>query len=531
MKDSPKYKKYKYSTFSEEVRNTTEHFYDTLKRPDDMNAMAERLRSEHDKTDLADETKRADVLKRLFLTVGASNLIVKGNRAWRFATENGLPIAMEIGIGPRVLIEIPKIEDPAKANEFFNWLTSGSPSSGTHLNPNVTDSGTGKKALDEGKIVFTRLAATHDVTVDEHGEIKEKKLNPLKEATNAATKLSTYYTSSSSSEFFTGHFGMNVPVGRYGEVDAKGNVIGADGATGHLYMFYKKPTKDSVGGLLIGMEGSEPLVSGQYGEHSLLGASDEFTVSGGRPSKELEVMPKDGDYANSIIADRYDARKVVLTPEKMADLYKFDMKSLRDPAKLACAKPQKSIEDLVKHVNEIDYARNEFRKSDKKTVQTIGSVMHSNLSNDQIDNFNILINQLSREESDVDLGVLKDSYKKAFQSLDLNIEQAEEFRQSVEEHLAGLGRNKRLQLVYDVHKAIYKEKGWEIGSIYGLHDNRAARLLNATSSVGGAVLSTVQAVTSVASTALSWFSRNPEQDAKIKSDAKLPDQGKGIQKE
>jgi hypothetical protein len=497
--------KNKLDTFAKEVANACEHFSDTLKRAEDMNSTPAELCSNFDKTSLEDESKRAKIMQRVFLTLGSAGLMVKNPKSneWVSAKDNKLPLAVEFGVGPRVLIQIPKTDDPKKAHQFFNWLTSGNPSEGTYLNPNVSQVTKGANALKEGKVVFTRSMATHGVIIDSEGKADEVKVPAVREVKNFAVNVGGYYAGRSGDEYFTGHFGMNVGVGRYGEVDVKGNIVGANGATGHLYMYYKPPTDKEVGGLLIGMEGCEPLVSGQYGDHSIFGASDKLTVSGGRQSKELANMNKDDDqYKDSFIAERYGARRIDLTPEKMTELFEVNLDSFKDKGMMVYATAQHSSAEFIENVNKLNHQRKEFAKADIASYEAIFSPLHNNKFNkEEIDNFIKCLGQLLAVEKPKDMGALKDYYKgiviEIFNRCKFQEKEAEDFRKSIEEHLAKAGRNERLNLVYDVHAEIYKSKSWEIGPLHALYTNRLNRVLNAASST----LSTMRMYVAAAATA------------------------------
>jgi len=166
------------------------------------------------------------ILQRLFLVfqLGLKYVGPDGQaRDWDHA-----PVAAALSHGGRVNIRIPKVQDQTRANEFFDWLTGGQ----------------------QNRIaakLHRRSAATHGIATPEQGQLRERK------GTKAG--VAGFIKQTFKRDYWR-HFGMDVPVGGIGEKDIKGNVILPDGRHGHLYIYYKPPTIQKDGSLLIGCEGS-----------------------------------------------------------------------------------------------------------------------------------------------------------------------------------------------------------------------------------------------------------------------------------
>ncbi len=531
-------------SFYDEVQNTCEHFYKTLNRANDLERTRDDKRTPLNLHDLEDERKRAEVLQRIFLTMGGAGLEVQNpaTKEWVAARSNNLPLAMEFAVGPRILIEIPKVEDPGKVHEFFNWLSSGN----LELGSNITQETRGGIAKDQGRVIYTRPAATHGIAI-KNGHVEELKSNPAAEGIAAATKYFKYYSGLSGSDFFTGHFGMDVGVGGYGEVDTNGKTVRPDGATGHLYMYYYPPTATEPGGLLVGMEGCAPGVQGQYGSHSLLGASDEKTTAGGRQSKELATMPKDGEYERSFIADRYNGRRIILTSKAMKDLYEFDFSNIQDKGEMALLSARSSVREFVTDLSNAILPEYDFKQSNIYTLDVICSPLHAKfVPLDLKKSLHNSLMELAKETPSKSNEELARDYKSLFDKLlqhkEFTRKHADEFRESVEEYIAAAGRNRRYNLVHNIHTQVYKEKGFinldESLQMVGVSTNMSARALNATSSAVSATASVLGAASTAVQNLWSYgwgakkpviideisqLSSKPKDDKAAKKESNLPD--------
>ncbi|MFI4983705.1 MAG: hypothetical protein ACHP6I_00735 [Rickettsiales bacterium] len=471
-------------TFTMEIENAAQIWYHSLRRGGDNNSTMPFGFSQED------EEKRSEVLKRIFLTIGSCGLEVRNpyDNSWGMASTNGLPLCIEFTIGPRVLIEIP----PANATHaFFNWITCGVPAREGMYNENISRQNTGAAALIEDKIIFTRPFASHALSTDGEGHLQEEKLN----FTTHQKTLSMLVAGASNMIGLvesTQHFGMNIGVGKYGELDAHGKTIRPDGSTGHLYMCYKPPTSSEPGGILVGIEGSEPLIKGQYGSHSLIGGSDELTVAGGRQCEELSRMLTEDTPS---IANRYNSRRVILTNESIASLYQYPLHNIQDPAKMVTCVAANSVSEFTSNLGQIEAIERTYQHPITYTFEAITSPYHAlfiplALKKELVN----IIRELSIPRCDAlskdDLDTLKSKYTEIFQgvitafkknNLDLHIES---FSKSLVAFLAAVGRNKRLQLICEVHTEVLLI---QVAPIYG--NATAARALN----IGGYILNAITA--------------------------------------
>ena len=93
----------------------------------------------------------------------------------------------------------------------------------------------------------------------------------------------------------TGQYGVNIPVGGLGNINPfSGAKITADGRFGHLFLYYKEPTADKNGAMLIGSEASGPSdhdvshvgTNDQYGGSHGFGGSTTFEATGAKRWKD-----------------------------------------------------------------------------------------------------------------------------------------------------------------------------------------------------------------------------------------------------
>src|SRR5262249_27581943 len=85
-----------------------------------------------------------------------------------------------------------------------------------------------------------------------------------------------------------GHFGIPIALGGDGTRSPySGATISANGANGHLYLYYLAPTDTQYGGILIGCESSNPPdLPGEHadhygGGHSIFGGANKYSCTGG----------------------------------------------------------------------------------------------------------------------------------------------------------------------------------------------------------------------------------------------------------
>lgn len=318
-------------SFIDDVENDKSIMQNMLSRPDksknDPNA---------NEAEQALEQERAGVLKRLALVIGSGDMQINSGGHNLSASDNTLPIASYMaGHAGRVMIEIPPAGKGSE-HQFFNWLTSGDSKTNPndHHNPNVSTNFSGAEAETDGKIIFNRRAATHAAVVKD-GKMVEKK-------TNAAYEFFADVIPSFVSE--RKHWGMNIAAGGYGEKDVHGNEIKADGAHGHLYMYYQPPTKDKPGAILVGLEGTEPHVKGELGEHSLVGAADKLTAFGGKKWNGSKVLD-DQSKGKVAVNDKYSGLTVSLNASKIEELYRQDTASI--PSDIGSRIPAKDVKSLI----------------------------------------------------------------------------------------------------------------------------------------------------------------------------------------
>lgn len=181
-----------------------------------------------------------------------------------------LPLAVAVSHGGRLLIQLPPVKRD-RDYRFLNWLT-----------------GTVRQNL------YARPAATHEIdrlTTPDPIPLVKGGRKVLKEVKPTGTKLATKGTL---------HYGMNLPLSGFNQPSLHNANVNAveDGRHGHAYLCYKPPHKGKVGGMLIGIEGSEAGMWDMLGHfHGWSASSSEVSMSGGVKFKQLPAVnvPKEED--------------------------------------------------------------------------------------------------------------------------------------------------------------------------------------------------------------------------------------------
>lgn len=181
------------------------------------------------------------------------------------------PLAVAVSHGGRLLIQLPPVEGNPDFR-FLDWLT-------------------GDTRLQD---LYKRPAATHEIdrlkTPDPISLVNMGR-KVLKEVKPFGTKFSTKGTY---------HYGMNLALSGINQPSLHNANVNAceDGRHGHAYLCYKPPHHGKVGGMLIGIEGSEAGKWDMLGHfHGLSATSSEVSMSGGMKFKKLSIrnVPKEDD--------------------------------------------------------------------------------------------------------------------------------------------------------------------------------------------------------------------------------------------
>jgi len=218
----------------------------------------------------------AAFLKKLFGTMFLSGVVYNtatqnDQFTLRDAQPNNLPVGSFLSHGGRVIIQLPvrtAYDDAGTA--YFNWLTD--------------------EVRTAGRLI-TRSAATHALAdrpdaITLFGNRKYR----LTEKRGKSTGLRGFFKNFSEHN----HFGVNVSLGGDGNLcPFSGNTVRADGAHGHLYIYFNPKEVGQCGGMMVGCENSAPGVTSQtFVPHDWKAISEEYSPCGTRKWAALASGPK-----------------------------------------------------------------------------------------------------------------------------------------------------------------------------------------------------------------------------------------------
>jgi hypothetical protein len=207
------------------------------------------------------------ILRRLFTVLRWGGLMFRPRKTennWRLWSDVGWPLASAISHGGRVMIQLPRTRPGQTGNDdsFFTWLTNGQAGSGN----------------------CTERSGTHSTgnRLDDAVEVLEGRMKVLAELKGARFGAGQAIGTSSGKSY-----GINVALGgNLRRTAANNHLITDNGDHGHLYLFYRPPTPDKFGGMLVGTEGEAPGRWGASGNYHSWNIGPWDKLKGYRPSQE-----------------------------------------------------------------------------------------------------------------------------------------------------------------------------------------------------------------------------------------------------
>lgn len=306
------------------------------------------------------EQMSVDVYKRALALIGSGGLQIESNSgAKQSAAGNNLPVSSYLSHGTRVMIEIP----PDSGDTLANWLTSGDPNkSGMSRKQNQLE------ALGEGKIVYNRSAATHDVSIEERVNDKGEKSFSLKEKKGFFIGFKDFIGNKFGMK--TKHWGVDLAMNaEFGGKDSEGKIVDRpDGDHGHLYIHYNPPKDGKPGSMLIGIEGGAPTSH----KHSKVGASDPLSPVDSSKFNELGTkkdIAGEREYESTLVPKTYGGMVIKLDQQNLDDIVKINAKDL--DGGLAYVKPGTSAQDFKNKLQNKDYHKTPEFKESKKLEHTL----------------------------------------------------------------------------------------------------------------------------------------------------------------
>jgi len=233
-------------------------------------------------------------LKKLFGVIFLSGVISNTNRTegqhtWEDAEPNNLPVASFLSHGGRLIIQLPvrtAYDDTGQA--FFDWLTQD---------------------VSEAGLLIYRSAATHQLAhrAPSIRLFGERRLR-LEENRGMWVGAAEFLKGAYRNKLFGGnnHFGVNVALGGAGNINpVSGNTIAADGAHGHLYIYFNAKDLGRCSGIMIGCENSAPGSTSQtFVFHGPNAKSEKYSPCGTNKWENLNGGPK--PKAEAMVVDLSD---------------------------------------------------------------------------------------------------------------------------------------------------------------------------------------------------------------------------------
>jgi hypothetical protein len=218
---------------------------------------------------------KGEILKRVFTVLrwGGLDFLPRNQNNWRRWTDVGWPIATALSHGGRVMIQLPRT-DPRSPHEkdhrFFDWLTRGQKGTAVCFERQGTHSTGNLEEEQCSELLDGRMKVLRELHGSSHGGAQAVKVSKGKSyGINLALGGNLHYT-----------FATDV-------------LITDNGCHGHLYIFYRPPTKQMFGGVLIGCEGEAPGCYGASGNFHSWNLAPVDKLRGHKPSRhEGQFGPK-----------------------------------------------------------------------------------------------------------------------------------------------------------------------------------------------------------------------------------------------
>jgi len=319
-------------SFAEEIRNDARSFETYLGRSD------KARESGADSAIIKQEQLSVDLVKRAMLLIGCGDMQITNSLGEKKAAmDNNLPVSSYLSHGSRVLIEVPAGTD----DTLINWLTSGDSEKN-----GMSKKQTQQQAIAENKIVYNRVAATHDVSIQGMNQkgglaVRERKgfwIGARDAIGNTLLGIKTK------------HYGVDLAIGaEFNGKDSRGNVVSKpDGEHGHLYIHYTKPVNGKPGAIMIGIEGASPASS----NHSKTGGSSPISPVDGSKLPILEVKQKiaaEAEYQNTILPRKYQGMEIKIDKAKLTEI--VEMKAEDYGTNLAYSRPAQNPKDFCQNLS------------------------------------------------------------------------------------------------------------------------------------------------------------------------------------
>uniref|UniRef100_A0A6U0LFG2 Novel toxin 11 domain-containing protein n=1 Tax=Percolomonas cosmopolitus TaxID=63605 RepID=A0A6U0LFG2_9EUKA len=252
---------------------------------------------------------RKGILERIFTVVRYGGLLMRPwdqekstAQKWKFWRKTGWPISASLSHGSRIIIQLDRERQPGASTEsaalFWNWLISGD--AHTDASTCISTAISSQQAHRHGKALFKRLGATHCIDYFPQKmqfKLPANRMKLIHEVKTLGLRDSKVLASRRTSLIAHSHWGFNIPMGGFGREpfvhtftkddlpltpEEEQERIDVTGKYGHVYIYYLAPTTERFGGLLIGVESSEPQVEDTHGEmHTIQAKSPLLSPTAG----------------------------------------------------------------------------------------------------------------------------------------------------------------------------------------------------------------------------------------------------------